>query len=189
MPPWESLPDQAYDGEGEVAGQDRADEPPAPGTPFEGRPGPAAAPAPLAPAAADLPADPLCDRWAELVAQMVARNSITALVRELAMQAQCIATMEEGGGSRWRLRVERESLRGDMHRERLTQALSQLLGHDAVIELEGGATTNTPAQRDQAARERRQRAAEDLIQGDALVQSALAQYPGARIVAGSIRPL
>jgi DNA polymerase-3 subunit gamma/tau len=120
---------------------------------------------------------------------MAARNSITALVRELAMQAQCVASMEEGGGSRWRLRVERECLRGDMQRERLAQALSQLLEHTAVIELEGGAAVNTPAQRDQAARERRQRAAEDLIQRDPLVVSALAQYPGARIVAGSIRPV
>jgi DNA polymerase-3 subunit gamma/tau len=136
-----------------------------------------------------LPADPLCDRWAELVAQMVARNSITALVREMAMQAQCVATMEEGGGSRWRLRIERESLRVDQLRERLTQALSQHLEHPVVIELEGGAAVNTPAQRDQAARDRKQRAAEHLIQQDPLVNTVLAQYPGARIVAGSIRPV
>jgi DNA polymerase-3 subunit gamma/tau len=143
---------------------------------------------PSRPPVAELPDDPLADRWAELVAQMISRNTITALVRELAIQAQCIATLEVGGGSLWRLRVERESLRGDMHRERLSQALSQLLAHDAVIELEGGPAVNTPAQRDQAARERRQRAAEDLIQSDPLVKSVLTHYPGARIVAGSIRP-
>jgi DNA polymerase-3 subunit gamma/tau len=190
VPPWESLPDQAYDGEGEGegAGPDRADEPPMVDVHVQ-PPASAPVPAPAPVAVAELPSDPLCDRWAELVAQMVSRNSITALVRELAMQAQCIATMEEGGGSRWRLRVERESLRVDQLRDRLILALSQLLEHEAVIELEGGPTVNTPAQRDQAARERRQRAAEDLIQGDALVQSVLTQYPGARIVAGSIRPL
>ncbi|MBA4109343.1 MAG: DNA polymerase III, subunit gamma and tau [Leptothrix sp. (in: Bacteria)] len=181
IPPWEVLPDQAYE-----AGNAEPDSPPAEAPALVEASAPMPAPAPVA---AALPDDPLSDRWAQLVAQMAARNSITALVRELAMQAQCVASMEEGGGSRWRLRVERESLRGDMHRERLAQALSQLLEHPAVIELEGGAAVNTPAQRDQAARERRQRAAEDLIQRDPLVVSALAQYPGARIVAGSIRPV
>jgi len=66
--------------------------------------------------------------------------------------------------------------------------LSQLLDHEARVELEPGVATNTPAQRDQLARQRRQRAAEDLIQQDALVVSLLKQYPGARIVPGSIRP-
>ena len=181
IPPWEVLPDQAYE-----AGNAEPDSAPAEAPALAEPPAPAAVQLVVA---AALPEDPLADRWAQLVAQMAARNSITALVRELAMQAQCVATMEEGGGSRWRLRVERESLRGDMHRERLAQALSQLLEHTATIELEGGAAVNTPAQRDQAARERRQRAAEDLIQRDPLVISALAQYPGARIVAGSIRPV
>ena len=188
IPPWEVLPDQAYE-----AGNAEPDAPPVEAPALAEPLGPVpvvSMSAPLAPpVVAALPDDPLSDRWAQLVAQMTARNSITALVRELAMQAQCVASMEEGGGSRWRLRVERESLRGDMHRERLAQALSQLLEHTAVIELEGGAAVNTPAQRDQAARERRQRAAEDLIQRDPLVVSTLAQYPGARIVAGSIRPV
>ncbi len=179
IPPWEVLPDQAYE-----AGNAEPDSPPVEAPALAEPPAPA-----VQPALAALPDDPLSDRWAELVAQMASRNSITALVRELAMQAQCVASMDEGGGSRWRLRVERESLRGDMHRDRLAQALSQLLEHTAVIELEGGAAVNTPAQRDQAARERRQRAAEDLIQQDPLVVSTLAQYPGARIVAGSIRPV
>lgn len=180
IPPWEVLPDQAYE-----AGNAEPDSAPAEAPALTEPP----APAVQLVVAAALPEDPLADRWAQLVAQMAARNSITALVRELAMQAQCVATMEEGDGSRWRLRVERESLRGDMHRERLAQALSQLLEHTATIELEGGSAVNTPAQRDQAARERRQRAAEDLIQRDPLVISALARYPGARIVAGSIRPV
>ena len=185
IPPWEVLPDQAYE-----AGNAEPDSAPAEAPALAEPPAPAPAPAPATqPVLTALPDDPLSDRWAQLVAQMAARNSITALVRELAMQAQCVASMEEGGGSRWRLRVERESLRGDMHRERLAQALSQLLEHTAVIELEGGAAVNTPAQRDQAARDRRQRAAEDLIQRDPLVISVLAQYPGARIVAGSIRPV
>ncbi|MDE2401739.1 MAG: DNA polymerase III subunit gamma/tau [Burkholderiales bacterium] len=179
VPPWEELPVEAY--EREVPASSMA----------EPEPPQASLARPRAPIA-QWPHDPLADRWAEVVAQLVSRNAVTALVREMAMQAQCVACVEEGGTSRWRLRVDRESLRGDMHRERLAQALAELLGHNSAtieFDLDGGIATNTPAQRDQAVRERHQRAAEDLIQSDPLVTSVLAQYPGARIVAGSIRPL
>jgi DNA polymerase-3 subunit gamma/tau len=124
-----------------------------------------------------------------LVAQLVAKGSIVALVRELAMQAQCVSQKEEGGVSHWTLKVERESLRTDMQRERLTQAMSALLDQTVAVELIAGVASNTPAQRDQAAREARQRQAEHIITTDPLVTSLLNQYPGARIVAGSIRPL
>ena len=140
----------------------------------------------------DLPppgSDPLSDRWAELVGQLQARGLIAALVRELAIQAQCIAHEDGGTHSLWRLRVERESLRSDNLRDRLAQALSELLGHEARLELERGVAFNTPAQRDQVARELRQQRAEQLISGDPLVQQLMQQYPGARLVPGSIQPL
>ncbi|MDD2977625.1 DNA polymerase III subunit gamma/tau [Aquabacterium sp.] len=140
----------------------------------------------------DLPppgSDPLSDRWAELVGQLQARGLIAALVRELAIQAQCIAHEDGGRHSLWRLRVERESLRSDNLRDRLAQALSELLGHEARLELERGVAFNTPAQRDQVARELRQQRAEQLISGDPLVQQLMQQYPGARLVPGSIQPL
>ncbi|HEX5312239.1 DNA polymerase III subunit gamma/tau [Aquabacterium sp.] len=133
--------------------------------------------------------DPLSDRWAALVAQLQAKGLIAALVRELAMQAQCIGQREEAGSSHWVLRVERESLRTDSQRDRLTQAMTQLLGHAVVLELVPGVAVNTPAQRDQAAREALQRQAEQLITTDPLVTRLLDQYPGARIVPNSIRPL
>ncbi|WP_363302770.1 DNA polymerase III subunit gamma/tau [Aquabacterium sp.] len=134
-------------------------------------------------------AEPLSDRWADVVAQLNAKGAITALVRELAMQAQCVAQHDEGGQSMWRLRVDRESLCSETNRERLAQALSQVVSGQVMLELEKGSAHNTPAQRDQVARERRQHQAEHLIESDPLVRSLLAQYPGARIVPGSIRPL
>ncbi len=140
----------------------------------------------------DLPppgSDPLSDRWAELVGQLQARGLIAALVRELAIQAQCIAHEDGGAHSLWHLRVERESLRSDNLRDRLAQALSELIGHEARLELERGVAFNTPAQRDQVARELRQHRAEQLISGDPLVQQLMKQYPGARLVPGSIHPL
>src|SRR5690606_40402914 len=121
------------------------------------------------------PADPWCDRWADVVAQLTAGNSITALVREMAMQAQCLGCDGKSGEQVWRLRVDRESLRGDLHRDRLAQALTELLGQSARIEFQtdGIPASNTPAQRDQVARERRLRAAEDLITSDPMVRELL----------------
>lgn len=138
---------------------------------------------------AALPPDPLSDRWADVVAQMQAKALITALVRELAVQSQCVGQRTEGAVSVWQLQVPRVSLCGDMHKERLTQALAQVLGTEVRLEVAQGPAMNTPAQRDQAAREVRQRAAEALIEGDALVRGLLAQYPGARIVPGSVAPM
>jgi DNA polymerase-3 subunit gamma/tau len=133
--------------------------------------------------------DPLSDRWAEIVGQLQSRGLVAALVRELAIQAQCIAQEEGATHSLWRLQVERESLRTDNLRDRLAQALSELLGREVRLELERGAAFNTPAQRDLVARELRQQHAEQLISSDPLVQQLMKQYPGARIVPGSIHPL
>ncbi|RRS05432.1 DNA polymerase III subunit gamma/tau [Aquabacterium soli] len=136
-----------------------------------------------------VPTTPLGDRWADLVARMQQDGLLAALVRELAMQAECVDVQESGGASVWRLRVERETLRGDTQRERLTAAVRKVLGDEANIELEAGVAKDTPALREQAARAGRQAAAEHLIQQDPLVNTLLAQYPGARIVSGSIAPL
>lgn len=133
--------------------------------------------------------DPLADLWADVVAQLQSRGLITALVRELAVQSQCLAHRVEGQVEHWQLRVERVSLMGDMHRDRLVQALASLSGREVQLDLAQGAAVNTPAQRDLAAREARQRAAEALMATDPLVRRLMADHPGARILPGSVRPL
>jgi DNA polymerase III subunit gamma/tau len=133
--------------------------------------------------------DPLADTWADVVAQLQSQGLITALVRELAVQSQCLAHRVDGNSEHWRLRVERVSLMGDMHQERLQQALASLSGREVRLELEQGAAFNTPAQRDLAAREARQRAAEALIAADPLVRRLMTEHAGARILPGSVRPL
>ena len=55
------------------------------------------------------------DFWHATVPQLVAREAVTALVRELALQSQLVAR-DEG---HWMLRVERESLNQPASRERL----------------------------------------------------------------------
>ena len=133
--------------------------------------------------------DPLSDLWAATVADMQSRGLITALVRELAVQSQCLAQRDEEGVSHWHIQVPRASLCGEMHKDRLGQALTEALGRDARLEVTQGPANNTPAQRDLAAREAQQHAAQALIEGDALVRGLLAQHPGARIVPGSVSPI
>jgi DNA polymerase-3 subunit gamma/tau len=115
---------------------------------------------------------------------MVDTGSITALVRELALQAECVAV----DGLRWRLRVEREALAAPAHRDRLQAALRAARDKAVEIEIEIGPTRDTPARRDAAERARRQQAAERIIHDDPLVQALMRQYSTARIVPGSVKP-
>jgi DNA polymerase-3 subunit gamma/tau len=131
---------------------------------------------------------PLGERWAAVVDGLLAEGRITALTRELAWQAQCVAHAQSDGGTEWQLRVEREMLRAPAHVERLRAALEAAAGAAVRLEVVGGRTTDTPALRASAERERRQRAAEASIAEDPLVRSLLAEYKTARIVPGSVQP-
>jgi len=126
----------------------------------------------------------LGDRWERQVRALLEQASITAMARELALQAQCVAI----DGLTWRLRVERESLRAPAQRDRLQAALRQALDEPVVLQVELGATDDTPARREAAERARRQQQAEKIIHDDPLVQALMQQYATARIVPGSIKP-
>jgi DNA polymerase-3 subunit gamma/tau len=133
-------------------------------------------------------ADPACaDRWAQLVQALIATGAIGALVRELAMQAQCVALDEARGAVR--LRVERETLRAPAQVERLQAALGAALQRPVRLDTEAGSVTDTPALRELAERARRQAEAEETIQNDPLVRALMAQYKTARIVPGSVKSL
>src|SRR5438045_5708525 len=153
-------------------------------------PRPAAAPRAPAPPA---PITPIArtdagDRWTALVERMVEQGQVTALVRELALQAQCTAFSTEGDTAVWHLRVERETLRAPAQRDKLQAALAQALGRPARLEIEAGVADDSPALRAAAERERRQREAEQIIHNDPLVQALMSQYKTARIVPGSVKP-
>ncbi|MDP3820641.1 MAG: DNA polymerase III subunit gamma/tau [Burkholderiales bacterium] len=130
----------------------------------------------------------LGERWAVLVRQMIDANAIGALVRELAMQAQCLAFDQNEAGVDCRLRVEREMLRAPVHADKLQAALAQTLGHEVRLALEPGVAEDSPAKREAAERARRQAQAEQIIHDDPLVQALMAQYKTARIVPGSVKP-
>jgi DNA polymerase-3 subunit gamma/tau len=128
------------------------------------------------------------DRWASAVSQLVEKASISALARELAMQAQCVDIHTDGTMAVWRLRVERETLRASAQCDKLQAALAQWLGQPLRLEVEAGVAEDSPQMRANAERERRQREAEQIIHDDPLVQALMAQYKTARIVPGSVKP-
>jgi DNA polymerase-3 subunit gamma/tau len=136
-----------------------------------------------------VPRTELGDRWTDVVKQLNERGLVTALVRELAFQAECVAIEDAPGRTVWRLRVERENLRSAAQQDKLTQALTKLLGGEVELLLEAGIGRDTPALRDQAERASRQASAEVLIRQDPLVDALLQHFPGSRIVAGSITPI
>jgi DNA polymerase III subunit gamma/tau len=146
----------------------------------------AAAPTARAPS---LQTTPLGDRWAALVQQMVQRGLVAALVRELAMQAQWIDEAPGADGACWRLRVERESLRNAVLRDKLQAALATVHAAPVTLELVDGVPTDTPALRDAAARAQAQAQAEQTMTTDPVVRELMSQFKTARIVPGSIKPV
>ena len=120
--------------------------------------------------------------WHLTVQQLVAAETVTALVRELALQSQLVARDVD----HWLLRVERESLNQPASRERLQSAL-QAVGHAIKLGVEVGRVMDSPAKRNAAAAAERQGAAEKMIYEDPFVQSMMRDF-GAKIVPGSIKP-
>jgi DNA polymerase III subunit gamma/tau len=161
------------------------DETPAP-APVVATSGPVSVP--MAVPAAPLVTTLLGDRWARVVRQLVDSGAIGALVRELALQAQCIGVDEQASPSVWALRVEREMLRSSANVDKLQAALAELLGKPVRLQVEAGVAEDSPARRDAAERARRQAEAEQIIHNDPLVQALMAQYKTARIVPGSVKP-
>jgi len=119
--------------------------------------------------------------WTETVRTLIAAESINALVRELALQSQLMGR----DTGQWQLRIESESLNQGTARERLQTAL-QSLGHEVRLVVEIGKVTDSPAMRNAAALLEKQKAAEELIQSDPLVQNMIQEF-GAKIVPGSIK--
>ena len=149
------------------------------------RESPAAGPAPQATLPQPLPVQATSegDFWHALVQELVAREAIAALVRELALQSQLVARAE----GEWTLRVERESLGQSAARERLQAALADA-GHAVRLRVETGPVGDSPARRNAIHAAGRLKAAEALLMADPFVQEMMRDF-GARIVPGSIKAL
>ncbi|MES2362552.1 MAG: DNA polymerase III subunit gamma/tau [Pseudomonadota bacterium] len=161
-------------------------------------PAPSAPPAPppqafTAPAVQAVPSTPMAlvktplgDTWSQHVGELVSRELIGALVRELALQSE-LRSQESGA---WTLRVERQSLVQAAACEKLQLAVQTLVNAEPAIRLvvEVGPVTDTPARRNTAAQQERQRQAEEIIHNDPFVQDMMRNW-GAKVVPGSIKPM
>ncbi len=136
-----------------------------------------------APEPGALPPSDEGDFWHALVQDLVTRDLVTALVRELALQSQLVAR----DGNEWTLRTESESLANSAARERLQAALAEA-GHAVRLRIDTGAVADSPSRRNAIAAAQRMKAAEALLLADPFVQEMMREF-GAKIVPGSIKPL
>ena len=137
---------------------------------------------PLERATPEVPSSPEGDFWHATVQALIAADAITAMVRELALQAQLVARDTD----QWLLRVERESLNQPGSRDRLAAALAAE-GYPVKLVAEVGRVSDSPAKRNAAAAAQAQLVAEKIVFDDPLVQSLMRDF-GAKIVPGSIKP-
>ena len=136
-------------------------------------------------APAELVLTPEGDMWHSMVQQLLAAESIAALVRELALQSQLLArTVNDAPQPHdWLLRIERESLSQSGTPEKLQMALASI-GQSVRLSIEIGPASDTPAKRIPAAAEK-QRMAQEIITQDDYVQKLMRDF-GAKIVPNSI---
>jgi DNA polymerase-3 subunit gamma/tau len=145
-----------------------------------------AAPAPAQQQPAGPAVSPLGDRWSQIVGELVAAESVLALTRELALQSE----LRQQDGPVWRLQVELQSLNQAAACEKLQAALQALLNVDPPLklELEVGPVTDTPARRNTAAQQQRQRLAEELVSKHPYVRDLMLNW-GAKLAPGGIKPI
>jgi DNA polymerase-3 subunit gamma/tau len=126
------------------------------------------------------------DIWHSTVQQLLAAESIAALVRELALQSQLLARTvnAEPEPHDWLLRIERESLSQSGTPEKLQMALASI-GQSVRLSIEIGPASDTPAKRIAAAAAEKQRMAQEIITKDDYVQKLMRDF-GAKIVPNSI---
>ncbi|MFM8345738.1 MAG: DNA polymerase III subunit gamma/tau C-terminal domain-containing protein, partial [Betaproteobacteria bacterium] len=127
------------------------------------------------------------ERWCTWIAALVQAQSVSALVRELGLQAQCVSI--DDAAQRLVLKVRSESLASEALAAKLAEALNRHTGQTWVLQVSQGDVGDSLALRETRRRDRRQAQAEAMIRQDPLVQDLLAQFPGAQLVPGSVRPV
>ena len=126
------------------------------------------------------------DFWFTTVQRLLAEERVTALVRELALQAQLVAMDESVTPAHWLLRIERESLNQGATRERLATALNEA-GIVVTLAVELGLVQDTPAKRIAFATEQKLADARAVMENDPFVQHMMRDF-GATIVPGTLKP-
>ena len=111
-------------------------------------------------------------------------------MRELALQAGLQRIDTDTSPPQWRCASSAIRCAPTRCATSWQQALAAELGEAAAAGARvAGVPGDSPARREAAERERRQREAEAAIRDDPLVRDLLAQFKSARIVPGSIKPV
>ena len=186
-PPWEDWPDTTdYADQGGLTSAPAVVAPPSAALralPVREAPEPSSRlDMPRAAAPVAVQATPEGDVWMAVVQGLLDQETITALVRELALQSQLLGR----DGAQWQLRVERETLNHAASRERLQAALLAAGHGDVKLHIEIGPVSDSPARRLAVKAAEKMLAAQELIQNDPLVQAMVRDF-GAKIVPGSIQ--
>jgi DNA polymerase-3 subunit gamma/tau len=122
------------------------------------------------------------DNWPE----MLARLDLQGAVRQLAGHCQLLG--REGNRFRFLLDARAQSLHTRQQEERLAQALGRLVGTPVVVEIEQGGVDDTPARREQQARDQRLEQARAALESDPKVK-ALRDRFGAVLQPESVKPV
>ena len=117
---------------------------------------------------------------------LLARLELQGAARQLAGHCQLIA--REGNRFRFLLDSRAGSLHTRQQEERFAQALARLVGEPVAIEIEQGGASDTPARREQQARDERLEKARAALENDPTVQ-ALRERFGAVLQPDSVKPV
>jgi DNA polymerase III subunit gamma/tau len=151
------------------------------------------APSPLPSVAPNAGSPALGDFWFDTVQALVKAELVSALVRELALQAELVSAPDcpQPGNSTepavWTLCVPSESLAQTSTRDRLQTALTTH-GLAVRLQVQTGPVQDTPAKRLAAKAAERQSQAEETILQDPFVQAMMRDF-GGKIVPGSLKPV
>jgi DNA polymerase-3 subunit gamma/tau len=138
--------------------------------------------APTSPKPSTAPAESTTGAWPELLARL----DLQGAARQLAGNCQLLG--REGNRFRFLLDARAQSLLTRQQHDRLAQALGRLVGEPVTIEIEVGGTDDTPARRDEQARDERLERARAALESDPNVR-ALRDRFGAVIQPDSIKPV
>jgi DNA polymerase III subunit gamma/tau len=140
------------------------------------------APAPMAPAPPVVPPTAAPTDWPDLLA----RIDLAGAARQLAGNLQLLE--RDGNRFRFMLDARAQSLHTRQQEERLSQALGRAVGAPVTIEIELGSAGDTPARREEQARDERFEQARAALERDPKVQ-ALRDRFGAVLQPDSIKPV
>ena len=133
------------------------------------------------------PATPLTQRWVNVVNAMLKQDLLKALARELVLNSQVQSVNADE--TLWELCCARKTLLTPANQQKVTAALQGYLGRAVELVFAEGEVADTPALRILAGEQQKQAQAQQDAAADPVVQKLLNQFPDARIIPGSVKPV